>query len=151
MSMQVELGVSMGLGENGKMAFAHKKHDVKKGSSKKSNLIAAEYSIGAMTAYLGYAQHKTKNNEATARGKIALAKNTVYQDGGPTGTFTQQGEPTPMTSTMLRRHISNSCSQSCYKIYSERNRKDALCGHSRKRWRYWGVLSITGQKQKIER
>ena len=48
----VELGVSMGLGENGNMAFAHKNHDSMVGSSKKSNYIAAEYSIGAMTAYL---------------------------------------------------------------------------------------------------
>ena len=52
---QVELGVSMGLGENGKMAFAHKKHDTKEGDSKKSNFIAGQYSIGGITIYLGYA------------------------------------------------------------------------------------------------
>ena len=74
----MELGVSMGLGESGKMAFAHKNHDSKVGVSKKSNYIAAEYSIGAMTAYLGYAQHKTKNNEATARGKIAGASSDTF-------------------------------------------------------------------------
>jgi hypothetical protein len=77
-----ELGVSMGLGESGKMAFAYKNHDSMVGTSKKSNYIAAEYSIGAMTAYLGYAQHKTKNNEATARGKIALAEGAVFLNDG---------------------------------------------------------------------
>ena len=57
---QVELGVSKGLGENGKIAFAHKNHDSKEDVSKKSNFIAGEYSIGGITAYLGYAQHKPR-------------------------------------------------------------------------------------------
>ena len=57
---QVELSVSMGLGENGKIAFAHKNHDSKEDVSKKSNFIAGEYSIGGITAYLGYAQHKPR-------------------------------------------------------------------------------------------
>ena len=80
----MELGVSMGLGESGKMALAHKNHDSKAGVSKKSNYIAAEYSIGAMTAYLGFAQHKTQNNEATARGKIAGAKFNRYDEAEST-------------------------------------------------------------------
>ena len=88
---QVELGVSMGLGENGKMAFAHKKHDTKEGDSKKSNFIAAEYSIGGITAYLGYAQHKAKNDEATVRGNIAEAKEAIYRADGPTGSLTNDG------------------------------------------------------------
>ena len=92
MSIRSELGVSMGLGENGKMAFAHKRHDTKEGDSKKSNFIAGQYSIGGITVYLGYAQHNAENDEATARGKIAKRENSVFQQGGPTGTFTQTAD-----------------------------------------------------------
>ena len=55
----MEIGVSMGLGENGKIAFAHKNHDTAKDVQKKSNYIAGQYSIGAMTAFLGIARHNT--------------------------------------------------------------------------------------------
>ena len=75
----------MGLGENGKLAFAHKSHDAGTwdataaagegaytGSdpnnkvTAKSNYIAGEYSIGGMTAYLGFAQHKTTDKSGAA-------------------------------------------------------------------------------------
>ena len=68
-----ELGVGMGLGENGRIAFAHKSYDAgtwvmatdsytgddpNNDVTIKSNYIAGQYSIGGMTAYLGFAQHK---------------------------------------------------------------------------------------------
>ena len=55
------LGVSMGLGENGKIGFAHISHDTAANVKKKSNFIAGQYTIGSMTAYLGVAQHKTED------------------------------------------------------------------------------------------
>ena len=59
---QVELAVSMGLGENGKVAFAHITHDSNLDSKVKTNFIAGEYSIGSMTAYLGFNQKKLTNS-----------------------------------------------------------------------------------------
>ena len=61
---EFHLGFSMGLGESGKIAFAHISHDTAADVKKKSNLIAGQYTIGSMTAYLGVAQHKTDDNTA---------------------------------------------------------------------------------------
>ena len=67
----------MGLGENGKIAFAYKSHDagtwdaVTAGYSGpdptdkvniKSTWIAGEYSIGAMTAYVGVGRTKIQDS-----------------------------------------------------------------------------------------
>ena len=69
---KLELGVSMGLGESGKIAFAHISHDKPVDVKKSSNLIAGEYTIGAMTAYLGFAQHKLtdKSGDAELAGDV---------------------------------------------------------------------------------
>ena len=64
---EFHLGISMGLGENGKIGFAHISHDMKAGVAKKSNFIAAQYTIGSMTAYLGVAQHKSTNSNVIDR------------------------------------------------------------------------------------
>ena len=61
---QFELGVSMGLGESAKIAFAHKSHDNTDDVKTKSNYVAGQYTIGSMTAYLGVARHKTTDNTA---------------------------------------------------------------------------------------
>jgi predicted porin len=65
---QMELGVSMGLGENGKIALAHKSHDTKVDVKTSSNWVGGQYTIGSMTAYLGFGQKKTENNTAAISG-----------------------------------------------------------------------------------
>ena len=55
---QMELGVSMGLGENAKIAFAHVSHDTRAKMKTESNLIGGQYTLGGMTAYLGFGQKK---------------------------------------------------------------------------------------------
>ncbi len=58
----MEIGVSMGLGENGKVAFAHKSHDTKEDVKTKQHWIAGQYTIGSMTAYLGFGQKETDDD-----------------------------------------------------------------------------------------
>ncbi len=62
----MEIGVSMGLGEYGKIAFAHKSHDTAEDVKTKSNWIAGQYTIGGMTAYLGFGQEKTEDDTGAA-------------------------------------------------------------------------------------
>ena len=64
---QMEVGVSMGLGENGKIAFAHKSYDTSEDRKTKSNWIAGQYTIGGMTAYLGVGQTKTETDKVLDR------------------------------------------------------------------------------------
>ena len=59
---RLELGVSMGLGESGSIAFAHKSHDIAADTSKKSNWIAGQYTIGGITGYVGFGQSKTERD-----------------------------------------------------------------------------------------
>ena len=66
---QVELGVSMGLGESAKIAFAHKSHDAKVDVKTSSNWIGGQYSIGSMIAYVGFGQTKTENDTKAISGK----------------------------------------------------------------------------------
>ena len=54
-----ELGVRMGLGENGTIAFAHKAHDTPANMKAKQSWVAGQYTIGNLTAYLGVGQTKT--------------------------------------------------------------------------------------------
>ena len=61
---QVELGVSMGLGESGKIALAHKSHDTTDTMKTTSNWIAGQYTIGGMTGFVGFGQKKTTNDTA---------------------------------------------------------------------------------------
>ena len=63
---QAELGVSMGLGENGKIAFAHISHDTNSLMKQNSNFIAGEYTIGSMTAFLGASQSKLTDRTVVA-------------------------------------------------------------------------------------
>ena len=76
---EVHLGISMGLGENGKLALSHISWDVGTWDAKEedysgddpknevkasSTLIAGEYNIGSMTAYLGFGQLKGTDKTA---------------------------------------------------------------------------------------
>ena len=63
---QAEIGVSMGLGEHGKIAFAHISHDTDSLMKKNSNFIAGEYTIGSMTAFLGASQSKLTDRTMVA-------------------------------------------------------------------------------------
>ena len=58
----VEIGASMGLGENGRIAYAHISHDANLKAKQTTNLIAGQYSIGGMTAYLGLSQVKSSDS-----------------------------------------------------------------------------------------
>ena len=64
-----ELGVSMGLGESGRFAFAHKSHDTAEDVKTNSNWIAGQYTIGSITAYVGFGQTKTENNTTAISGQ----------------------------------------------------------------------------------
>ena len=79
---QVELGVSMGFGEAGKIAFAHISHDSDRWTKNKSNFVAAEYSIGGMTAYLGAGQ--TKNTSSRDMKDPTLRVDHDKDEGSPT-------------------------------------------------------------------
>ena len=59
---QTEFAVSMGLGENGKIAFAHISHDANLKTKKTTNFLAGQYTIGSMTAYLGLSQDKSSDS-----------------------------------------------------------------------------------------
>ena len=60
---QFEIGVSMGLGENGKIAFAHKSHDTIERRKNKFKLgLRGQYTIGSMTAYLGFGQAEDRRH-----------------------------------------------------------------------------------------
>ena len=59
---QVEIGASMGLGENGKIAFAHISHDSNLKTKKSQNYVAGQYTIGGMTGYLGLSQTKSSDD-----------------------------------------------------------------------------------------
>jgi hypothetical protein len=78
---QVELGVSMGFGEAGKIAFAHISHDSDRWTKNKSNFVAAEYSIGGMTAYLGAGQ--TKNTSSRDMKDPTLRVDDDKDEGTP--------------------------------------------------------------------
>ena len=80
---QFELGVSMGLGESGKIAFAYKDHDAGTWDAVtasysgpdptdsvkiKSTWIAGEYAIGAMTAYVGVGRTKIEDSSKVGTG-----------------------------------------------------------------------------------
>ena len=85
---QFELGVSMGLGESAKIAFAHKSHDNTDDVKKKSNFIAGQYTIGGMTAYLGVARHKTTDNTALGdRPEVGEDANEQLRSQTDTTTF----------------------------------------------------------------
>ena len=59
---QVEIGASMALGENGKIAFAHISYDSYLKTKKTQNFVAGQYSIGGMTGYLGLSQTKSSDD-----------------------------------------------------------------------------------------
>ena len=69
---EFQIGVSMGLGESGRIGFAHISHDTAVDMKQKSNFIAGQYTIGSMTAYLGVAQHKTENNTGAPADRTGL-------------------------------------------------------------------------------
>ena len=64
---EVELGVSMGLGESAKIALAHISHDTADKVKTKGTFLGGEYSIGGMTMYLGVGREKTKDNTTVER------------------------------------------------------------------------------------
>ena len=76
----VEIGASMGLGENGRIAYAHISHDANLKAKGTTNLIAGQYSIGGMTAYLGLSQVKTSDS-ASVGTEVALNNPQVTVDG----------------------------------------------------------------------
>ena len=75
----------MGLGENGKIAFAYKSHDAGTWNALtesysgpdptdsvkiKSSWIAGEYAIGAMTAYVGIGRTKIQDSSKVGVGMV---------------------------------------------------------------------------------
>ena len=85
---QFELGVSMGLGENASIAFAHRSADNTDDVKLKSNYIAGQYTIGSMTAYLGVARHKTTDSTALGdRPTTAGTTNTQLRSQADSTTF----------------------------------------------------------------
>ena len=84
MSMHLSWVSAWAWGENGQIAFAHKSYDAGTWDADdedytgadpdnkvtaKSNYIAGQYSIGGITAYLGFAQHKGEDKTTVITGK----------------------------------------------------------------------------------
>ena len=90
---QFELGVSMGLGESAKIAFAHKSYDTGEDAKTKSNWVAGQYTIGSMTAYLGVGQTKTADSSKVGTAHTNDADNAafVYSEHKETNSTTFAG------------------------------------------------------------
>ena len=91
---EIHLGASMGLGENGKLALSHISWDAGLWDADdegytaddpnnevkiSSTLIAGEYNIGSMTAYLGFGQKKGTDKSTPATAPTADAPHTISQ------------------------------------------------------------------------
>ncbi len=63
-----QLGASLALGESGRIGLAYIDYDTKEKVKDKQSVVAAEYTIGGMTMYLGYGERDMKDsNDHTAR------------------------------------------------------------------------------------
>ena len=57
-----QIGATLQIGENGKVAFAHINHDAAENKKNKKSYLVGEYTVGGMTLHLGMGQHKTSNS-----------------------------------------------------------------------------------------
>ena len=84
-----QMGATIALGENGKIALAHISRDARMDADDKQNAIAGEYTVGGMTAYLGFSKREVENkavaqNDATGVEKFE-AETTFFGVRGGVG------------------------------------------------------------------
>ena len=83
-----QIGATLQIGENGKVAFAHINDDAAEHKKNKASLVVGEYTVGGMTLHLGMGQRKTSDSRTgsftDADFKAAIAAST--NDAGATST-----------------------------------------------------------------